>query len=263
MTGTLDDLERTARSVRGVLGAVAVADEDDVVTELQVFTAAGTDLDRLRDRVAEAVRTLAGEVPVYVFELAVETHMREHAGTVTASTGDEEPPADDEELAASDEEQHAPAMASNGKGNGKGNGNGNEAAAGRAQAESGAGLRATIGSIALDRGADDASASVEIRLRSAAASGRAAGSIVLPDTLRLVAAATVDAVGTLIGAPKRYVVERVEQAQIGGQTAVLVLVHRRDDERILLGACLLRTLWIHEAVVRATLDALNRQMTTG
>ncbi len=121
--------------------------------------------------------------------------------------------------------------------------------------------RITIDGIALDRRQDDAAVSVEVRLHHTAAAGRAAGSIVLPDTLRLVASATTDAVGTLIGDQRRFVVERVEEVPIGGQSAVLVLVHRRDESRTLLGACLLRNLWIHEAVVRATLDALNRQLT--
>ena len=79
-----------------------------------------------------------------------------------------------------------------------------------------------------------------------------------PHGLKVVAEATIEAAQALAGDTVTFKVKSASLVNVGGQEAVLVLVLENDQD--MLGSALTRGGPLHEATVRATLDAINRRL---
>lgn len=109
----------------------------------------------------------------------------------------------------------------------------------------------------------DVSATVTLCSDSRTSSGEAHGSASQSGVHRAVAAATLRAVEELSGGIVRFELDHLEVSQLGAERTVLValtMVSERGAER-LTGAAAVRE-DVRQAVIRATLDALNRRLET-
>jgi hypothetical protein len=77
-----------------------------------------------------------------------------------------------------------------------------------------------------------------------------------PHGLKVVADATLEAAQRIAGV--EFSCKSASLVNVGGQEAVLVLVGENDQD--MLGAALTRGGPLHEATVRAALDAINRRL---
>lgn len=109
----------------------------------------------------------------------------------------------------------------------------------------------------------DVTATVTLSSDGQAASGEARGSASQSGVHRAVATATLRAVESLSGDIARFELDHLEVAQLGSERTVLValtMLSSRGTER-LTGAASVRE-DVRQAVIRATLDALNRRLET-
>jgi hypothetical protein len=107
----------------------------------------------------------------------------------------------------------------------------------------------------------DITASVTLSLDGHAASGEATGTATQSGVQRAVALATLRSVESLAGGKARFDLEYLEVAQTGRDRTVLVgvtMVTPSGTER-LTGAAVVRE-DVRQAVIRSTLDALNRRL---
>jgi hypothetical protein len=121
--------------------------------------------------------------------------------------------------------------------------------------------RAALVSVAVRSAGHDLTVTVTLGVGGEEFLGRAEGSVTPTQRARVVSAATLDAVGPLLGSPCD-----IEYAQVlpagPHQVAVLVLslLTQRTGPHVLTGSAVVRSS-PEDAVCRAVLDALNRQLT--
>lgn len=109
----------------------------------------------------------------------------------------------------------------------------------------------------------DVTAAVTLTGHGRISTGTSRGAASTSGVHRAVATATLRAVEELSGAPVRFELDHLEVAALGNERTVLValtLVSTRGAER-LTGAAVVRE-DVRQAVIRATLDALNRRLET-
>lgn len=231
------DLESEIRQIDGVLGVVAFPDASGSPVELQVFVKSGTDQSLIRKRIASLLGDqglMQSTERVYIFELAgVMPHVAEigHPNVQgLANTRDIPGPSEPLEI---DDPIAEPAERA---------------------------LRPRIGQISLASGGSTAEAQVSLVLNGTEAQGlgRARKTTY---SLRVTAAATLEAAQALIGQPGLLALEGAGLVDALNRRMVVVLVHSAlFGGRLVLGAALVGDSPVHEATVRATLDAVNRQL---
>jgi len=80
-------------------------------------------------------------------------------------------------------------------------------------------------------------------------------------SMRLVAATTLESAQTLVGTKGMFVLDGVSLVETLGRQVVLVMVRSETEPKLdLVGSALLVGPTLYESVVRATLDAVNRQL---
>ena len=240
----ISEFESTIKALPGVLGCVIISGGDGAPSEIQAFTSTGTDRDEIQARILEelAARDFGDENSrVYVFELSAESYFDDleslerqvefaeqearAAGPIgdTASTGPAAAVAD------------APAPLP----------------AGTARA------RPRVRKVSLSSSSWTSEATVSLGDDENEAVGQASAEKT-PHGLKVVADATLEAAQKIAGTETTFSVKSASLVNVGGLEAVLVLV--LEDGQDMLGAALTRGGPLHEATVRATLDAINRRL---
>lgn len=230
MAGAVD-LESEVKEIPGVISAVVFNDRTGRPVEVQAFTLAGTSEPDVRKRIAE---TLArrGQIQstqrVVVFALAGEAgKARPGVPNVIGA----QPSWPDETVAR-------------------------KLAAPPASRKP----RPRIGKISLAGSGPNAEASVSLIFdgKEAEGLGRARRTTY---SLRVTAAATLEAAQALIGQPGLLALEGVSLVEVINKKVVVVLAHSAlRGGRMVLGASLVGDGPVHAATVRAALDAVNRQL---
>lgn len=227
-----NQLEEQIRGLDGVLGAVVFKDSAGNPVEIQVFTRSGSSEPEIRRSIAELLaRRGKGQTAerIFLFALAGQppSGPRVGAPNVAGAVGPHEvtePEAPDPEPSSSRQK------------------------------------RPKIGRISLASSGPTSLANVSLTLngRQAEGMGRARKT---PYGLRVTAAATLEAAQALIGEPGLLALEGASLVEAVGRRLVVVLVHSAlEGGRMVLGAALVGDTPVHEATVRATLDAVNRQL---
>jgi hypothetical protein len=227
-----NQLEEQIRGLDGVLGAVVFKDSAGNPVEIQVFTRSGSSEPEIRRSIAELLaRRGKGQTAerVFLFALAGQppSGPRVGAPNVAGAVGPHEVT-----------EPEAPEL---------------EPSSSRQK-------RPKIGRISLASSGPTSLANVSLTLngRQAEGMGRARKT---PYGLRVTAAATLEAAQALIGEPGLLALEGASLVEAVGRRLVVVLVHSAlEGGRMVLGAALVGDTPVHEATVRATLDAVNRQL---
>lgn len=227
----LAELEEEIRRIEGVIGAVVFNDVAANPVEIQVFTRSGTAEHSVRRQISGILSRrgmFSSAERVFVFELA-------GVGGGAAKVGT---PNVEGARRLSEEEPASPAEPAT-------------------PHELG---RPRLGGISLTSSGQHAQASVSLVFngREAEGIGHAANT---PYGLRLTAATTLEAVQALLEKKGLFSLEGVALMEVLEQQVVLVLVETTlGGGRLLLGSSLLAGSPAHEATVRATLDAVNRQL---
>ncbi|MGH2812546.1 MAG: hypothetical protein ACRDI1_07530 [Actinomycetota bacterium] len=232
-----NQLEEQIRGLDGVLGAVVFKDSAGNPVEIQVFTRSGSSEPEIRRSIAELLaRRGKGQTAerVFLFALAGQppSGPRVGAPNVAGAVG----PHEVTEPKAPEPEAPEP-----------------EPSPSRQK-------RPKIGRISLASSGPTSLANVSLTLngRQAEGMGRARKT---PYGLRVTAAATLEAAQALIGEPGLLALEGASLVEAVGRRLVVVLVHSAlEGGRMVLGAALVGDTPVHEATVRATLDAVNRQL---
>jgi len=236
------DFESTIKAIPGVLGCVIIASHEGNPSEIQAFTTTGTDRDEIQSRILEemASRDFGDQNSrVYVFELSAESYFddleslerqvefAEQEARAAGPIGDgsaPEPPVPTD----------APATGATGV------------------------TRPRVRRVSLSSSSWTSEAVVALGQEDNEVVGQAS-SEKTPHGLKVVADATLEAASKIAGADVTFKVKSASLVNVGGQEAVLVLVLENDQD--MLGAALTRGGPLHEATVRATLDAINRRLT--
>lgn len=224
----LAELEEEIRRIEGVIGAVVFNDVAANPVEIQVFTRSGTSEHSVRRQISGILtrrKMFSSAERVFVFELAGVGGGAAKVGTPNVE-GARRPT----------EEEIPPPAASKEAG------------------------RPRLGGISLISSGQLAQASVSLVFngKEAEGIGHAANT---PYGLRLTAATTLEAVQALLGRKDLFALEGVALMEVLDRKVVLVLVETKlGGGRLLLGSSLLADSPAHEATVRATLDAVNRQL---
>lgn len=218
--------EADIRRLHGVVGFAALDDDGGDPREIQVFTSRGVDVRSIREQVSSVLAAhglLTSVQRIYVFEVAAH------------------PPADPAPAAHPHGASHA------------------EAADTPGVPSNGADLegRVVFRRVAVSTGGERADAEVALGRRGAEHVGSSQGRPTAQN-LFITAAATIDAVEALVGRPGRFTVEGAAIVEVLGHPAVCVVVQLGRERHI--GASLTRDDPVHEAVVRAGLDAVNRAL---
>jgi hypothetical protein len=124
-----------------------------------------------------------------------------------------------------------------------------------------AGTRPAISRMHLVSSGLDVTATVTLSADGRTAQGEAQGSASQSGVQRAVAAATLRAVEALSGDAARFELDHLEVTQLGAERTVLIsltMLSAKGTER-LTGAATVRE-DVRQAVIRATLDALNRRL---
>ena len=240
----IQEFESTIKAIPGVLGCVLIAGGDGRPSEIQASTTTGTDRDEIQARILEemASRDLGEqESRVYVFELSAESYFDD-----LESLERQVEFAEQEARAAGPigEPGTAPAPAPAGT------------APGGDTAPSGA-KRPRVRKVSLSSSSWTSEATVALGEEGHEVVG-SASSEKTPHGLKVVAEATLEAAGKIAGDDVVFKIKSASLVNVGGQEAVLVLV--LENEQDMLGAALTRGGPLHEATVRATLDAINRRL---
>ncbi len=216
--------EQSIRQLPGVVGVAMFALGGDEPSELQVFTATGVPVDETRQQVMamlEQHQIAASIERVYVFPLT--QRLTEELGDVHEGAG----------AAAGTIREPAPTP-----------GDG----------------RVTFRRVVLSTERGQSEAQVRLRHRGDEHGGSAVGPTTAHN-LDLTARATIDAIESVLGREELLQVMGAALLDVFGRHAVCVVVSTSDDPgREFLGACLVGDAPVHEAAVRATLDAVNRQL---
>ena len=244
----ISDFESTIKAIPGVLGCVIISSHDGNPAEIQAFTTTGTDRDEIQARILEelASRDFGDHNSrVYVFELSAESYFDdleslerqvEFAEQEARAAG----PIGDGTAPEGPRVVPAPAVAAGSDGGG------------------GSGVkRPRVRKVSLSSSSWTSEATVSLGEEGNEVVGQAS-SEKTPHGLKVVAEATLEAAGKIAGDDVTFKVKSASLVNVGGQEAVLVLV--LENEQDMLGAALTRGGPLHEATVRATLDAINRRL---
>lgn len=262
-------IEDDIRATDEVAGVVVFAGEDGMPEELQVFVESGTDRQRIRTRIGRVLArhgAAAGVRRVYVFTLAPQWITADDGGTPAFEL---EPDAGDAAEATDPDvdSDTAPSVAT-----GRPvvrEEDGALARGGREQTEAPAspqsvavrspGGRVTLRTVLLEAGHEMTDARVALGRGKRDRAGTATASAT-SHNLRVSAAATIEALADLLDEPDRFALVGAALVEAMDRRIVCVVVEdqRRDTE--LVGACTVGEAPVHEAAVRATLDAVNRQV---
>jgi hypothetical protein len=121
--------------------------------------------------------------------------------------------------------------------------------------------RPVVSSITLRTTGDTAQTTIGITLGGTSFEGAATGSATAAARPRLVAQATLEALGELLGTPAA--VDHASVVQVGGRAVavcVLTLSIPRQGDQLMTGSALVRNDEV-DAIARSVLDALNRRLT--
>lgn len=236
----VQEFESTIKAIPGVLGCVLIAGGDGLPSEIQAFTSTGTDRDEIQARILEemAARDFGDQNSrIYVFELSAESYFDD-----LESLERQVEFAEQEARSAGPIGDDGPAPA---------------AAAGPAGEGGARAKRPRVRKVALSSSSWTSEATVALGEEGDEVVGQAS-SEKTPHGLKVVAEATLEAAAKIAGADVTFKVKSASLVNVGGQEAVLVLVLENDQD--MLGAALTRGGPLHEATVRATLDAINRRL---
>jgi uncharacterized protein YigA (DUF484 family) len=234
MTETdLQELESAIKQLPGILGCVILTASDGAPSEIQAFTSTGTDRDEIQSRILEevAARDFGDRsARIFVFELEAESYFDD-----LESLERQVEFAEQEARSKGPLGQASPTVPQD--------------AASRA--------RPRVQRVALTSSSWTSEAVVALGSENNEVVGQAMAEKT-PHGLKVVAEATLEAAGKIVGDNTKFRVKSSSLVNIGGQEAVLVLVLENDQE--MLGAALTRGGPLHEATVKATLDAINRRL---
>lgn len=239
------DFESTIKAIPGVLGCVIIAGHDGSPTEIQAFTTTGTDRDEIQARILEemASRDFGDQDSrVYVFELSAESYFDD-----LESLERQVEFAEQEARAAGPIGDGAASESSAPVREGAGGGTGGAAPT----------KRPRVRKVSLSSSSWTSEATVALGEEGNEVVGQAS-SEKTPHGLKVVAEATLEAASKIAGDDVTFKVKSASLVNVGGQEAVLVLVLENDQD--MLGGALTRGGPLHEATVRATLDAINRRL---
>ena len=237
----IQEFETTIKDIPGVLGCVILPGADGNPAEIQAFTTTGTDRDEIQARVLEemAARDFGDENSrVYVFELSAESYFDDLESL---------------ERQVEFAEQEARAAGPIGEGE---TGPAPVPSAGPTEHPA-VGKRPRVRKVSLSSSSWTSEATVSLGEEGNEVVGSASAEKT-PHGLKVVAEATLEAAGKIAGDEVTFKVKSASLVNVGGQEAVLVLVLENDQD--MLGAALTRGGPLHEATVRATLDAINRRL---
>ena len=233
----ITELESAIKQLPGILGCVILTGSDGAPSEIQAFTSTGTDRDEIQSRILEevAARDFGDRsARVFVFELEAESYFDDLESL---------------ERQVEFAEQEARAKGPLGEETAE------SAPSGGGPAPSGG--RPRVQRVALTSSSWTSEAVVALGQADTEVVGQAMAEKT-PHGLKVVAEATLEAAGKLVNDTSKFRVKSSSLVNIGGQEAVLVLVLENDQE--MLGSALTRGGPMHEATVKATLDAINRRL---
>ncbi|HET7482329.1 MAG TPA: hypothetical protein VFK89_05650 [Actinomycetota bacterium] len=235
----LKELETAIKQLPGILGCVILAN-GDAPSEIQAFTSTGTDRDEIQARILEEVASRDfgdASARVFVFELEAESYF--------------------DDLESLERQVEFAEQEARARGPIAGDIEGVPASTGATGTPGARGTRPRVRRVALTSSSWTSEATVALGQQDAEVVGQAVGEKT-PHGLKVVADATLEAAGKIAGEAVRFHVKSASLVSIGGQEAVLVLVLENEQE--MLGAALTRGGPLHEATVKATLDAINRRL---
>lgn len=238
----ISEFESTIKALPGVLGCVIIAGGDGSPSEIQAFTSTGTNRDEVQSRILEemAARDFGDQNSrVYVFELSAESYFD-----------------DLESLERQVEFAEQEARAAGRIGDTASPGPAAAVADGPAP-PGGPKARPRVTKVSLSSSSWTSEATVALGDADTEAIGQASAEKT-PHGLKVVADATLEAAEKIAGVDNAFRVKSASLVNVGGQEAVLVLV--LEDDQDMLGSALTRGGPLHEATVRATLDAINRRL---
>ncbi len=239
MQSEIQEFEQSIKDIPGVLGCVILPGHDGSPAEIQAFTTTGTDRDEIQARILEemAARDFGDHNSrVYVFELSAESYFddleslerqvefAEQEARAAGPIGD-----------ADATPRPAPASAGGPPPSGK---------------------RPRVRKVSLSSSSWTSEAIVALGEEDDEVVGQASAEKT-PHGLKVVAEATLEAASKIAG-DVTFKVKSASLVNVGGQEAVLVVVLENDQD--MLGAALTRGGPLHEATVRASLDAINRRL---
>lgn len=213
--------ESDIRQIRGVVGFAALDEDGGHPREIQVFTSPGIDVSGVREQVSSVLADRG------LLSRVQRIYVFELAS---------EPPV----------VEHAPEELDV-----------SSATTGSVTVASGMDGRVVFRRVAVSTGGDRSDAEVALGHRGGEHVGSSAGRATIQN-LFITAAATIDAVEALLGRPGRFAVEGAAIVEVLGHPAACVVV-KLGSER-LIGASFTRDGPVHDAVVRAALDAVNRAL---
>ena len=234
------EFESTIKGLPGVLGCVIIAGGDGAPSEIQAFTSTGTDRDEVQARILEemAAREFGDQNSrVYVFELSAESYFDDLESL---------------ERQVEFAEQEARSAGPLGE-----DGTVPTSPPASPEAIAKAGARPRVRKVSLSSSSWTSEAVVALGEEGAEIVGQASAEKT-PHGLKVVADATLEAAGKIVAGEVTFKVKSASLVNVGGQEAVLVLVLENDQD--MLGSALTRGGPLHEATVRATLDAINRRL---
>jgi hypothetical protein len=254
------EVERAIRSVPGVAEASVVEAEDTGRGRLRIRLHPGEDAERVSWSVAATLRERFG---IALDPEEIRPRMDDGASLNGEAHASDEVHASDEDLVV--EEVAETRTSRNGAVSGDSigsevRGDATIPTVGPAPVAVAAPARAVIRDLASHKGEEGVVVTATLDVAGRVAIGRSTGVPTSRGLLRTIAQATVLALGELTGTRLRAEVDRVS---LGGAdpttvTVVVTLLSARGEE-LLLGASIVRD-DIEHAVMRATLDALNRRV---
>jgi hypothetical protein len=233
----ITELETTIKALPGVLGCVILTSGQGSPNEIQAFTSTGTDRDEIQARILEemAARDFGDENSrVYVFELSAESYF------------DDLESLERQVEFAEQEARSAGAI-------------GDQPSGPASDVPGSPVLRARprVRKVSLTSSSWTSEAVVALGEEGNETVGQASAEKT-PHGLKVVAEATLEAAQKIAGGGTTFKVKSASLVNVGGHEAVLVLV--LENEQDMLGSALTRGGPLHEATVRATLDAINRRL---
>lgn len=235
-----DELLVSLRGLSGVIEAAVFPDEQGRPIEIQIWTGPEVDERYIRQAVADLLSErgmIQYNERVYVFELTREMTAPPPQEVAPVVPLREQSPFEAEPQSNAWEEEISAV----------------EDPASRSR-------RPKIGKINLSASGSDTQANISLVYAGQQADGVGTGPKT-PYSLRVTAATTLEAAQALLGEKGVFTLQGVSLVEILGQRAVMVVAETTlGGGRKLLGACLVGETQVHEATVRAALDAVNRQL---
>jgi hypothetical protein len=233
----LKELESAIKQLPGILGCVILSGSDGAPSEIQAFTSTGTDRDEIQSRILEEVASRDfgdRSARIFVFELEAESYFDDLESL-------------ERQVEFAEQEARAKGPLSEGE---------TAAVPPSAGGDTGS-MRPRVQRVALTSSSWTSEAVVALGQAGNEVVGQAMAEKT-PHGLKVVAEATLEAAGKIVNNASMFRVKSSSLVNIGGQEAVLVLVLEGDQE--MLGSALTRGGPMHEATVKATLDAINRRL---